>query len=85
MNRTLLDLTLEQYGSVANLAETLGVARSPLSSALHGHRACSWVYWRRVGMALGIERDELVGYLLADGQRHGGGGSLAGSIRCRAA
>jgi hypothetical protein len=80
---TLLDLTLERFGSVAGLAEELGVARAPLSSALHGHRSCSRWYWQAVGQALGLSSSELAELLDGDTRRTAGGGSRAGSIRCR--
>jgi hypothetical protein len=44
---TLLEMAIEKYGSVAKMAEAMETARSPLSSALHGHTARSRVYWAR--------------------------------------
>jgi hypothetical protein len=83
--RTLRDLAIERYGSVGKLAEAAGVSRSQLSSALNGHRTCSRAYWSHIGRCLGLDRKELQPFLLADEgrQRAGGGGRLAGSVRCR--
>lgn len=81
---TLLQLALERYGSIARLAEALDVARSPLSTALHGHRPASINYWRGVALALDVPLDDLWQYLEGDTRHTQGGGLLAGSIRARA-
>jgi hypothetical protein len=81
--KTLRDLVLEQYGSVAKAAEPWAMPRSPLSSALSGRVAHSKAWWADVGRGLGLTREELLERLHADEQRHAGGGSLAGSIKAR--
>ena len=63
--RTIRELALTR-GPIAALAEEMGVARPPLSEALHGRRAAAWSYWFAVGRALGFSRDELLDALGAD-------------------